>query len=199
MPIMPLNAQAAPKGGYELTILYGSEANHAKDLALTLQQEADARGCDVTLNELDEVSVAELASKKHVVVICSTAGNGEFPKNAATFAKELMASATSLAGVEISVFGLGDSSFANYNLAAKTLQDRFAALGAKMAPLALGNDQDPERYMTAWEQWNPAFWAATGVKEPEVVGVPASVFEVELKEAGSAHVSRRRFLPATRS
>ena len=197
MPIMPLNAKEMTKGGYELTILYGSEANHAKDLALTLQQEAEARGCDVTLNELDEMSVAELASKKHVVVICSTAGNGEFPKNAGSFAKELMAEmpATTLANVEISVFGLGDSSFANYNMAAKKLHERFTALGAKMAPLALGNDQDPERYMTAWEEWNPKFWQSTGVKEPEVTGVPASVYDVELKEAGSAHVSRRRFLP----
>ena len=189
-------AGAADSDAFELTILYGSETNHSQELAYALMQEAEARGCAVTVNELDEMPVAELAGKKHVVVLCSTCGNGEMPKNARQFYAELLQEhpADLLQAVRMWVFGLGDSSFANYNVAAKRLHSRFEALGAQMAAIGLGNDQDPERYMTAWENWLPAFWDATGVNEPEVVGVPASNYAVEMKDA-STHVSRRRFLP----
>ena len=199
MPIAKLAAASTIAGsgnGYELTILYGSETNHSKDLALALMQEAEARQVEVTVNELDEMSMEDLATKKHVVILCSTAGNGEFPKNAKVFFAEASKEHPSdlLKDVEIHVFGLGDSSFANYNAAAKKIHARLQALGAKSIDLALANDQDPERYMTAWENWLPAFWEQSGVPEPVYEGVPPSNFAVSMKDA-STHVSRRRFLP----
>ena len=202
MPLAKLAAASATSSGsgsgssYELTILYGSETNHSKDLALTLMQEAEARQVEVTVNELDEMSMEDLATKKHVVILCSTAGNGEFPKNAKAFFAEASKEHPSdlLKNVEIHVFGLGDSSFANYNAAAKQIHTRLQALGAKSIDLTLANDQDPERYMTAWENWVPVFWEQSGVPEPVYEGVPPSNFAVSVKDA-SAHVSRRRFLP----
>ena len=200
MPLAKLAAASATSSGsgssYELTILYGSETNHSKDLALTLMQEAEARQVEVTVNELDEMSMEDLAAKKHVVILCSTAGNGEFPKNAKAFFAEASKEHPSdlLKNVEIHVFGLGDSSFANYNAAAKQIHARLQALGAKSIDLTLANDQDPERYMTAWENWVPVFWEQSGVPEPVYEGVPPSNFAVSVKDA-SAHVSRRRFLP----
>ena len=201
LPPSKLAAAAAGAAGaagdaFELTILYGSETNHSQELAYSLMQEAEARGCAVTVNELDEMPVAELASKKHVVVLCSTCGNGEMPKNARQFYAELQQEhpADLLREVRMWVFGLGDSSFANYNVAAKRLHARFEALGGQMAVMGMGNDQDPERYMTGWESWLPTFWDATGVKEVEVVGIPTPNYAVEKKDA-STHVSRRRILP----
>ena len=48
-------------------------------------QDAETRGVNVTVSELDEMEVNELANKKNVVVLCSTCGNGELPKNARVF------------------------------------------------------------------------------------------------------------------
>ena len=197
MPIQPLTKAAAPTNEYELTILYGSETNHAKDLAYTLLAEGEARNITVTIAECNDMSIEELATKKHVVILCSTAGNGEFPKNAAAFYQELAKehAADVFKDMDCAVFGLGDSSFANYNAAAKKIYERMNQLGATLMPLALGNDQDAERYMTAWEAWNPIFWDHTGVKEPEIIGVPPCNYDLTIKEAGSTHVSRRRYLP----
>ena len=194
MPLSKLGA-ASTSDAFELTVLYGSETNHAKELAYALMQDAETRGVNVTVSELDEMEVNELANKKNVVVLCSTCGNGELPKNARVFFGALSEErpADLLKGVKVWVFGLGDSSFANYNVAAKKLYKRLGEVGADLAPLTLGNDQDPERYMTAWESWVPAFWEQTGVKEAEVVGVPASSYMVEKKDP-STHVSRRRIL-----
>lgn len=196
MPPAPLTGAVPVGAGFELSILYGSETNHAKELAYSLMQEAETRKVNVTVEELDEVTPEQLASRKNVVVLCSTCGNGEMPKNARSFFHALSEehSGDMLKDVKMWVFGLGDSSFANYNVAAKKLNARFNELGAQLAPLALGNDQDPERYMTAWENWCPEFWKSTGVKEPEIVGVPSSNYAVEVKDA-STHVSRRRILP----
>ena len=61
-----------------------------------------------------------------------------------------------------------------YNKAGKDLHKALTDLGAQeLAPLGLGNDQDPDGPQTAYKIWEPAMWKALGVDnfestEPEL-------------------------------
>lgn len=55
--------------------------------------------------------------------------------------------------------GLGDSSYAKYNFAAKRLHKRLLQLGAQMMiPLGLGDDQHDLGYDAAVDPWIDTLW-----------------------------------------
>ncbi|KAJ1482310.1 flavoprotein-like protein [Baffinella frigidus] len=67
----------------------------------------------------------------------------------------------SLDSVSFSVFGLGDSSYAKYNTAAKRLARRLEGLGAScMLDIGLGDDQDRAGYDQALDPWLASLWPA---------------------------------------
>lgn len=69
-----------------------------------------------------------------VVFFVSTTGDGEMPDNGKAFWRFLLRAdlpKTSLNAVTVTVFGLGDSSYAKFNAAARKLHTRLAGLGAQ--------------------------------------------------------------------
>jgi sulfite reductase alpha subunit-like flavoprotein len=113
----------------------------------------------------------ELPNHKNLLLLCATCGEGDFPKNAATFHEELKKPGAypenHLEGVTFSMFGLGDSSYHQFNLAAVEIAKGFEALGAtKQMPVGLGNDQDEDKYDTQLEEWLPDYWKVQNAPEP---------------------------------
>ncbi len=118
--------------GTPLAILYGSQSGNAEALTKDLRKYAKTQGFDGTIKELDAIDLTELSNLNHVVIICSTFGEGDPPDNAVNFYKSLMEGELSElpASLNFSVCGLGDSSYAHYNQCAKDIDTKLVELGA---------------------------------------------------------------------
>lgn len=98
-----------------------------------------------------------LNSYSIVIISISTTGQGELPTNARFFWKRLLRKklpATHLAESRVAVFGLGDTSYPQYNWAALKLHKRLRQLGCtEFLSLAEGDEQHPEGYDAAFVPW----------------------------------------------
>lgn len=96
---------------------------------------------------------------KHTIVIIaiSTTGQGEFPQNARSFWKVLLSSQLRpgvLRRVNFTTFGLGDSSYPQYNVAHRMLHNRMLQLGAQLfSERGEGNEQHPEGHNGEFRAW----------------------------------------------
>jgi sulfite reductase alpha subunit-like flavoprotein len=114
-------------------ILYGTQTNTAKYAAEELGRQAVKRSFIPKIMEFDEFPIIKLPTSKFIIFIVSTTGEGEVPetmKNAWKFLLRSDLPNTSLKQLKFTVFGLGDSSYALYNAAAKKLAKRLINLGA---------------------------------------------------------------------
>jgi sulfite reductase alpha subunit-like flavoprotein len=114
-------------------ILYGTQTNTAKYAAEELGRQAVKRSFIPKIMEFDEFPIIKLPTSNFIIFIVSTTGEGEVPetmKNAWKFLLRSDLPNTSLKQLKFTVFGLGDSSYALYNAAAKKLAKRLINLGA---------------------------------------------------------------------
>ncbi|PCJ31943.1 MAG: sulfite reductase subunit alpha [Gammaproteobacteria bacterium] len=128
-------AQAGPEeeiSGTPLTILYGSQSGNCEVLAKDLKKYSASQGFEAKIEELDSSSLAALAQLQHVLIICSTFGEGEPPDNAKNFYQSIMDAdgVTLPATLNYSVCGLGDSSYTYFNKCAIDIDTRLAEMGA---------------------------------------------------------------------
>ena len=170
-----------------LTILYGSETGNTQELAYRTGELAKQRGFSVVIKELDEVEVNELPDHSNLVIMCSTCGEGDVPKNAQSFFEQLGKLAgeegkekqINLAHVNYSVFAMGDSSYHEFCSVGKDIDAMLLALGANRSiPIGIGNDRDEEKFETGFEKWIPEFWNIQNAPEPAVSGPPQSAFDI---------------------
>lgn len=134
--ISTLTAAAAagpqePPTGAPLHILYGSQSGNSEVLAKDLKKHGLAQGFEATIAELDSLSVDELCQMDHLLIVCSTFGDGDPPDNAKNFYTQLMGDdAPQLPpSLNFSVCGLGDSSYTHFNKCAKDIEARLRQLG----------------------------------------------------------------------
>ena len=165
--------------GAPLTIVFASDNGNAEGLAKRLAIRGKARGLKTMVMAMDEYPIEDLASEENVVMITSTAGQGEFPQNGRAFWDAVKdAGDLDLSTVKYSVVALGDSHYwprkedkVYYNKPGKDLDNRIAFLGAKrLTDIGLGNDQDPDGYQTGYNEWEPRLWQALDVANVE--GLP---------------------------
>ncbi|KAK8809827.1 hypothetical protein WA158_000770 [Blastocystis sp. Blastoise] len=198
LPMSKLQSSVDNAKGPMVTVLYGSATGNAKLVAEGFVNELEKRSCGSELIEMNDITPADLAAKTNVVVIVSTAGQGDFPSNAENFWEAINKEDIPkdlLKNVHFSVFGLGDSNYAKFCLPAKEIDATFEKLGATRVSTAFfGNDQDADRYMTAYEEWEPSYFESMKIEEPVYTEAPASVYKVETKEADSIPISRRRII-----
>ncbi|XP_055388999.1 pyruvate dehydrogenase [NADP(+)]-like [Condylostylus longicornis] len=178
-------------------ILYGSETGNAEDVANRLAALMKQRTLIPQVMQLDEVEVDELADMESVVVICSTAGQGEFPGNGKVLFESLekIDQKDLLSKMTYAVFGLGDSSYIFFNEAAKKYDAIFADLGGKrLIGCGLGDDQHEEKYETALSEWLPEYWTESKAPEPQNVSDEPgdSMYKVETV---TSHVDYKRCIP----
>lgn len=171
--------------GRPLTILYGSETGTTEAVAYRLADECKARQYAVKVMEMDEVDLDELPEHKNILMLCATCGEGDTPKNAATFMEQLTKKDAypedHLKGVEFAVFGMGDSSYHEFNEAAKIIDQRMGALGAtRLQEVGMGDDQHEDKFETALEDWWPDFLKVQNAPEPEGADkIPEPAFNVQ--------------------
>lgn len=117
---------------------------------------------EVKVLEMDDFDVRLLPEQQLVVFVCSTTGQGEEPDNMKKFWRFLLRRdlpADSLCRTRYGVLGLGDSSYAKYNFAAKKLHNRLRQLGAtSILDPGLGDDQHDLGSDGAVDPWLEQFW-----------------------------------------
>ncbi|EER04711.1 pyruvate:ferredoxin oxidoreductase/NADPH-cytochrome P450, putative [Perkinsus marinus ATCC 50983] len=183
--------------GVPLTLLYGTETGTAEALSYRVAELARQRGYAVKVMQCDEMDVSELPENKNLMVLCSTTGEGTTPRTALDFTSQLQSAvkdnsnAHLLDGVQYSVFALGDSSYHHFCTAGKRIDDLFAQLGGeRTVAIGLGNDQDDDKYETAFEDWMPSYWKSVNAPEPVDDGsIPDSQFEVRELDSDEAVVA----------
>ncbi|KAH7116006.1 hypothetical protein B0J11DRAFT_538951 [Dendryphion nanum] len=165
--------------GDPLTILFASDNGNAETLAKRLANRGKARGLKTLHMAMDDYPLEDLPNEQNVVLISSTAGQGEFPQNGHAFWSAVRDSTDlDLATVKFSTFALGDSHYwprkedkIYYNKPGKDIHARFLTLGAtELVEIGLGDDQDPDAYQTGYSEWEPKLWQALGVDKVE--GLP---------------------------
>ena len=165
--------------GAPLTIVYASDNGNTESLAKRLGNRGKARGLKTIVMAMDDYPIEDLPSEENVVMLTSTAGQGEFPQNGRAFWESIKNSGDlDLVNIRYSVFALGDSHYwprkedkIYYNKPGKDLDARVALLGGKrLADVGLGDDQEPDGYHTGYNEWEPKLWQALGVDKIE--GLP---------------------------
>ena len=136
----------------------------AQDVAERVSREASKLGFAPSVLAMDAFEVTELPAARRAVFVTSTMGQGDPPSNARSFWKFLLRKslpADSLRALSFACFGLGDSHYAKYNVAAKKLHRRLTRLGAtSLVDLGLGDDQHPAGYDHALDPWLAELWRA---------------------------------------
>jgi sulfite reductase (NADPH) hemoprotein beta-component len=165
--------------GAPMTVLYASDNGNAENLAKRLTNRGKARGLKSIYMAMDDYPLEDLNTEENVVLITSTAGQGEFPQNGRSFWEAVKNSVDlDLAMVNFAVFALGDSHYwprkqdkIYYNKPGKDLHARLLTLGGRpLTECGLGDDQDPDAFQTGYAEWEPQLWKALGVDKVE--GLP---------------------------
>jgi len=163
-------------------VLFGSETGTAESLAYKLRKTVAQRGLPCRVCGMDDYDICQLPHERYVVMIVATAGDGETPTTMRNFWRFLLnksLSASSLQGMNVGVFGLGDSSYAKFNACARRMTTRLQQLGARhCVPLGLGDDQAGYGYYTAWNDWIEAYLSAITVLFP-----PESVLSLSERQS----------------
>lgn len=141
----------ASSGSAPLTILFGSESGNAEGLADRVKETAAAEGFKCKVVDMADAKLDALAKAENLLVLVSTWGEGEPPSRASDFYDSIMADgAAKLEGVNFSVLGLGDSSYALFNQMAKEFDKRLEVLGAKRIYDRVDCDVDFEAPFLGW-------------------------------------------------
>ncbi|CAB11176.1 sulfite reductase beta subunit Sir1 [Schizosaccharomyces pombe] len=189
-----LNKLIEGLSGPPLTILFASDGGTAENVAKRLQNRASARGSKCKIMAMDDFPIEELGNEKNVVVLVSTAGQGEFPQNGREFWEAIKGADLNLSELKYGVFGFGDYEYwprkedkIYYNRPGKQLDARFVELGAApLVTLGLGNDQDPDGWETAYNLWEPELWKALGLDNVEIdIDEPKPITNEDIKQASN--------------
>ena len=156
------------------------------------------------METMNDVSMDDLKDMENIIFITSTAGQGEFPRNAKDFYKDLSElPAGSLKGIHYCVFGLGDHGYVHFNQAAKSLASKLETLGGDcLVPIGLGDDRDDEKFETKYYEWLPSLYQALHAEHVVKDLPPTPKFSVSLSTTAKEKLKpfkplRSHMLPLT--
>ena len=128
-----------------LLILYGSQTGTAQDVAEQIWRSSKKYNFEGPVLPMDEFPIQKLTEQSLVIFVVATTGDGDVPDNMLNSWKLLLRRSLPsniLENLQYACLGLGDSSYAKFNYAAKKLSKRLQQLGAKQViPLGLCDDQ----------------------------------------------------------
>ncbi len=146
-PPSPPVSEATPT----ITILYATVGGNARAVAEGLAGRVRAAGLAPRLVAADHYRVRELAKERLLFVVISTQGEGEPPEAANELFRYLAGKRPPrLDALEYAVFGLGDSSYAHFNQAARDLDARLRELGGTPVVDRVDADVDYESRVGDW-------------------------------------------------
>lgn len=148
----PLPSPTGPaQAAATLTVLYGSQTGNAKRLAEQLAQRAAAAGLAVNLLRTDTYPTRQLKNERLLYVVISTQGEGEPPDDARAWFDFLMSRrAPKLPDLRYAVLGLGDSSYPDFCVIGRRIDERLAELGAHAVHPRGDADVDVETVAEPW-------------------------------------------------
>ena len=136
-----------------LTILYGSQSGTSEALSKQLKKRGVATGYNPAVSTLDGFDFDALPDVKHLLVVCSTFGEGDPPDNAQKFTEWIKSDAApSLEGVSYSVCAMGDRSYTHFCKTGTDLDERMAELGATRMTDCVTCDVGYEDDFAAWSE-----------------------------------------------
>lgn len=135
----------------EITVLYGTQTGNAQELAETFTQQLTEKGLTVDAVAMNEFKPRDIKKLTHVLIIVSTHGEGDPPDNAIAFYNFLKGKrAPQLEQLQYSVLALGDSSYEQFCLTGKEIDERLAELGAKRVADRIDCDLDFDEPAEKW-------------------------------------------------
>lgn len=138
-------------------VAYGSETGNAYDYAEVLGRMLERIHFWTHVSRLDAIDTSSLRNYSLVIVVVSTTGQGDLPSNARLFWKSLLRRKlppSYLEGVQLTTFGLGDSSYPKFNWAARKIHKRLVQLGANEAyPRGEADEQHDEGSTLQLSEW----------------------------------------------
>ncbi len=174
-PASQSGTAAAPVEARLMLVGFGSQSGSAAGLARRFAKQAESRGFQVTVKELNAVKPADLPAAGRFVVITSTWGDGEPPDNATAFWSALASDAApALAGLPFAVLGLGDRNYTDFCGAARRFDERLAALGATRLVARAECDVDYEASASAWIEGLWGLLEGAPAAAPVVTATPAA-------------------------
>lgn len=179
-PHVPDAAGAPVPGTVALSVLYGSQTGNARKLAESTAQQLRDDGYTVEVASLGKFRARDLAKRSLALFVVSTQGDGEPAEDALAFYEALAAAnAPKLNDLRYAVLGLGDSSYPQFNAAARTLDDRLAALGAQPLHARLEADLDYTRTAPGWvAEWRrslPPARSAAAARAVSILSAPDAI------------------------
>eukprot|EP01135_Chromosphaera_perkinsii_P003525 Nk52_evm25s246 gene=Nk52_evmTU25s246 len=158
-----------------ILVLYGSQTGTAEDAAHRVVREGKRRHFRIKASAMDDYDISQLINEQLVIFICATTGQGEPPDNMKRFWKFLLRRnlpADSLCRLLFTIFGFGDSSYAQYNFMAKRLYNRLVQLSANsFYGRGMGDDQHELGPDATLEPWLEGLWNRLLVTYPLPKGV----------------------------
>lgn len=136
----------------KVVILFGTESGNAEFTAEDIAAEINDRESEIA--DMTDFNVNDFDSENFYVVICSTHGEGDLPSGAVPLFEALEQESPDLSGIEYAVFGLGDSSYENYNRGSERIDSKLRELGAARVGEYGRHDADtgtlPKESAVAW-------------------------------------------------
>lgn len=202
----------ALSSGPSVLVLFASDGGTAEKLAKKFVGRAQARGVNARAVVMDEFAGSNFDSlteqkEDNIVLITSTAGQGEFPLNGRQFWKTLSSqqpgadnspngSDGAWALIKFAVFAMGDSHYwprpedaHYYNKSGKDLDKKLGkdlGLNRLVDEIGLGDDQDADGYMTGYKVWEGKIFTALNVANVEVTSAePEPITNEHIKIASN--------------
>ena len=102
-----------------------------------------------------------------------------------------------LDGVRFATFAMGDSGYVFYNSVGQAFHNRFVELGASaLMDCGLGDDQDEDKWETAWTDFAPALYDELQLPAPpQELLPPSSTIAIEAAAVGGSKVQIPFILP----
>jgi len=138
-------------GDRSLEVLFGSQSGNAEGLASKIAKIAKSYGLQGNVHDMDGFDFNSLSSKKRVIIVCSTWGEGEQPDNAEELWKFANSgAATRLEGTHFAVCALGDTSYELFCESGKEWDGLFEKLGATRIVERIDCDVDYDAPASEW-------------------------------------------------
>lgn len=163
-----------------ITILYGSETGNAQDYAELLYKRLQYASLTPTLSSLDDYPLKKLITHTTIlIIICSTTGQGELPRNSKNFMKFILKKKLPddfLNHISLTLFGVGDSLYPKFNYAIKKIHTRLTQLGCnELCGRSEADEQSSEGIDGFYTEWESSVMQALREKFPDNVPLPEDV------------------------
>ncbi|XP_065136041.1 nitric oxide synthase 2b, inducible [Paramisgurnus dabryanus] len=112
------------------TVLYATETGKSQTFAKKLNSMLNC-AFSSRLVCMEDYNISELENERFLMVVTSTFGSGDCPRNGESFKKQLFSLRTLKNKVRYCVFGLGSRMYPQFCAFAHAVDSKFAALGAR--------------------------------------------------------------------